>query len=91
MKELNREKGLMYGVRQYDKACDKLVKIVRDLLPLCEVYFKDEIIYLIFEDDIDTFNITYALGINESCINHITALTDIKYHYAIPLEYIRRI
>ena len=90
MQKLNREKGMLYGIYQYDKACSELVKIVEDLLPMpCKVSFEDDVIFMIFNDDIDIYNVTGMLGISPSAINYITPLTDIRHHYAIPLDFIR--
>lgn len=91
MQKLNREKGMLYGVRQHDKACSELVKIVEDLLPMpCKVSLEDDVIFMIFNDDIDIYNVAGMLGINPSAINYITPLTDIRHHYSIPLDFIRR-
>ena len=91
MQKLSREKGMLYGVRQHDKACSELVKIVEDLLPMpCKVSLGDDIVFMIFNDDIDIYNVAGMLGINPSAINYITPLTDIRHHYSIPLDFIRR-
>ena len=91
MQKLSREKGMLYGVRQHDKACSELVKIVEDLLPMpCKVSLDDDIVFMIFNDDIDIYNVAGMLGINPSAINYITPLTDIRHHYSIPLDFIRR-
>ena len=91
MQKLSREKGMLYGVRQYDKARSELVKIVEDLLPMpCQVSLDDDVIFMIFNDDIDIYNVTGMLGISPSAINYITPLTDIRHHYSIPLDFIRR-
>lgn len=91
MQKLSREKGMLYGVRQHDKACSELVKIVEDLLPMpCKVSLDDDVIFIIFNDDIDIYNVAGMLGISPSAINYITPLTDIRHHYSIPLDFIRR-
>lgn len=94
MRKQSREKGIYHAVRQYDdcrkKSIDNLIKIVTDLLPPCEVTFEDDTIYILFPEHISADSITYALGINDSYINIITALTGRRNHFAIPLDFIRR-
>lgn len=88
MKEYTREKGFYYGIRQYRDAKNELVKIIKDLLVVpSKVYIENDIIYIIFDDDCNgAFHIAFTLHIDESCVNHISVLTNIPYHYAVPLE-----